>query len=220
VEPLKYFSLDFNQTIIKGKNKLTINGTYYYSYLKNRTVTHIIKPYENITIIDNEGKIRTYDFKDNTVVDIDNNIILSSERSYFWYFINGKSHDFDIPSNGYIISEFKKEGNYNIYKYKPLMVGKNKVNLITNVKKDNIPIFLEFSESEKKSLIKIYFKDYIKVDKFSIPSTIVEISFTSKKDSTIVLKKYNNLKLNEDVNLSILNFTIPSNAKYIEIKKK
>ena len=49
-----------------------------------------------------------------------------------------------------------------------------------------------------------------------MPFTITEITYFSEADSSIIQRKYDNVKLNSEVDNTWLNFSIPENAEVVD----
>jgi len=79
-----------------------------------------------------------------------------------------------------------------------------------------LPVYMAYFDSKNEPLLKVFYSNYTKVKDASFPLSVTEFRFTSPVDSTIEKKVYSNIKTNEAVDDTQLNFKIPSNARSLQ----
>ena len=212
--PLQKVSLTMNiKSLHKGKLIIT-EAEVFYKSLGGLIVTHFTKPFENITISNSRGEMKMYDPKENTIVQIQNPNF-SSQNSIFYAFFNNLTQDMGLKKMGYNLSKTNVEGNYLVTTW---LLG---TNISSEIKKVELvlekysPIHMAFFDAKNEIKQKIYYGNYQQVEEFRLPLKITEINFNSKTDSVIDKKVYTNLKTNERVIDTYLNYQIPADAKVI-----
>lgn len=210
-------SLSFTSKVYENKKHFTVVGDVYFKKLGGVLTTHLIKPFENVTIINSDGEMKNYDVLDNVLM-LSNSALTSSESSYFWHFFNGNYNDLGIGKLGYVIKGTKQEDGLMVTNWVPKSGVQNPIRSIELVHEKSLPIFLGFFDVKNRSLGKIYFSAYQKVGETHLPFKITEISYKEKNDSIIIYKTYSNPKLNDAVDKKYLEFKIPSNAKVLSGK--
>jgi hypothetical protein len=210
-------SLDFVSKILEKGKYMNVSGELYYSFSDKRITTHLVQPFENITIVNPDGEMRNYDPKENTVM-ISVSEINSSESSYFHHFFNRSSSDMGLEKLGYKIENTKVDEGMLVTTWVP----KNASSAIRKIElahlKSNI-VFMGFISAKNKYLGKVFFSKYEKIGEYAVPMRITEISYTEKNDSMITRKIYSNPKINEQVNVKYANYQIPMNAKVVKLNK-
>lgn len=210
-------SLSFTQKILEKKKYLTVEGEVYFKKQGGLLTTRLIRPFENVTIVNSDGEMRIYDVKDNTLMQ-SSSALTSSESSYFWYFLNGSYNDLGLPKLGYVIKSTGTEDGMLVTSWVPKEGFNSGIAQIELVHEKSLPIYIEFTGPKKKKLGKIFFSSYQKVGSLSLPLKITEIAYKEKNDSVVTYKVYSNPKINKEVNLNYLEFKIPANAKLLQGK--
>ncbi|MDI9340039.1 MAG: hypothetical protein QM534_05645 [Sediminibacterium sp.] len=217
--PLQQLSLNFTSKILENKKYITVQGDVFFKKQGGVLTTHLIKPFENVTIINADGEMKMYDFQENTLM-ISSSALTSSESSYFWYFLNGNYNDLGLPKTGFVIKGTQVSDGMLITTWVPKAESANPIQKIELVHEKNLPVYLEFVGPKSKVLGKIFFDGYQKVGNLQLPFKITEIAYKSKSDSTLITKVYSNPKINTEVDAKYLDFKIPANAKVVSSKKK
>lgn len=211
---IEFVSLNYSETIIENNKKINIEGTVYYRNKDNLLITLIEKPFKSLVKINQSGDIVVYDFEKNFIY-TDNNIFTNSQQSYLWYFLTNNYSDMGLSKYGYSIKETKIDGEYLVQYWIPKAKSSIKhVLLVFN--KNQLPVYQEFISKENKIVGKIYFLNYKFDSNVTIPTKIIDVSFKTSKDSSLSIKKYSNLKLNEKVDKTYFNFKMPLNAQVIQ----
>ncbi len=210
-------SLSFVSKILENKKYITVEGEVYFKKQGGVLTTRLIKPFENVTIINADGEMKIYDVLENTLMQ-SSSALTSSESSYFWYFLNGNYNDLGFPKLGYIIKDTKVEDGVFITNWVPKAGLNTPIQKIEMVHEKSLPIYVEFIGPKNKTLGKIFFSAYKKVGTINLPLKITEIAYKEKNDSTVTTKTYSNPKVNTEVNLNYLDFKIPANAKVVSGK--
>lgn len=217
IDPIKQLSLKFSSRILENKKYITVEGNVYFKKQGGVLTTHLTKPFENVTIINADGEMKNYDFKENAVM-ISTSALTSSESSYFWYFLNGNYNDLGLQKTGFVIRDTKKEDGVLITNWVPKAGSQIPIQRVEMVHEKTLPIYMAFYGGREKLLGKMFFDNYQKVGNLSLPFKITEIAYKDKKDSTLVTKTYSDPKLNETVDVKYLEFKIPANAKVLTKK--
>jgi hypothetical protein len=210
-------SLDFKSRILKKSKYINITGEVYFKKAGSLLTTHLVTPFESVTMIDANGDVTNYDFKENSFSQ-SSSALSSSESSYFWFFLNGRYNDLGLPKIGYVIKETKTDEGFFVTTWVPKSGLQTPVLKIELVHEKSLPVYLEFIGAKNKKLGKIYFSNYTKIGKLYLPLQINEFAYIEKGDSIITTKTYSNPKSNEDVKSNFSDFKIPKNAKIIKIK--
>jgi outer membrane lipoprotein-sorting protein len=210
-------SLSFTQKILEKKKYITVEGEVYYKKQGGVLTTRLVKPFENVTIINANGEMKNYDVKENTLM-LSSSALTSSESSYFWYFLNGSYNDLGLPRLGYVIMGTRTEHGVLVTTWVPKEGFNSGIAKIELVHEKSLPIYMEFTGPKNKRLGKIFFSSYQKVGGLSLPLKITEIAYKEKNDSVVTYKAYSNPKINKEVNLNYLEFKIPANAKLLSGK--
>jgi hypothetical protein len=216
-EKVNLISSHLESRTLKGKEYITVKGTVLYDAISGKLITHFDKPLEQITITNNNGEYIQYFYSNNSVSQR-MNPELSSKKSIFYYFLNGKQKDLDLKENGYKLSNSKIENGMNITTWVPsnsVNVASSKIEL---VHEHNVPIFMGIYNKKNKLSLKVFYDDYVLVNGVKWPQQITEIEFESPKDSIITTRKYTNFKVNKQADARYQNFKVPSNAKPISYK--
>jgi hypothetical protein len=217
VSDVSQLSLDFKSRILKKSKYINISGEVYFKKSGSVLTTHLFTPFESVTMIDANGDVTNYDFKENSFSQ-SSSALSSSESSYFWFFLNGRYNDLGLPKIGYVIKETKTDEGFFVTTWVPKSGLQTPVLRIELVHEKSLPVYLEFIGAKNKKLGKIYFSNYSKIGKLYLPLQINEFAYIEKGDSIITTKTYSNPKTNEDVKSNFVDFKIPKNAKIINIK--
>lgn len=201
------------KTLAKGKS-VTVNGEVYYQKTGGMMVTHFTKPFETITITNSNGELKVYDPKANTVMQ-SQGYDLSSDNSFFYYFLSGKTQDMGLKAAGFKLGSTKIEDKLVITNWTPPQQLMSEISKAEVVHENHHPIFMAFYNAKGKMMEKIYYTNYQKVEDIHIPFNITEFQYDGKGDSTISRRLYSNVKTNMQVNNTYLNYRIPSNAKVL-----
>ena len=212
--PVEKLSMKLVAKSLNQGKSVSTSAVVYYQISGGLLVTHFISPIETVVITNSKGEMKIYNVKDNTVVQ-SQGLDYSSENSYFYFFLNGKTQDMGLKSMGFTLKDTKIESNLVVTTWKPnedLASVTSKAELVIENYK---PIFMSFSDNKGKVAQKIYFTKYQKIGDFNIPMNITEFQY-AKNDSVITKRSYSDPKLNQEVeDDTYLNYKIPANAKVI-----
>ncbi len=202
------------KTLHNGK-VITTEGEVFYKSQGGLIVTHFIKPFENITIANSRGEMKIYDPKENTIIQMQSPNF-NSQNSIFYAFFNGLTQDMGLKKMGYNLSKTDVEGKYLVTTWLLSTTGKSEIKKVELVLDKYSPIHMAFFDSKNVIKQKIYYNNYQQIEEFRLPLKITEINFNSKTDSTIDRKIYTDVKVNDHVIDTYLNYQIPSGAKVID----
>jgi hypothetical protein len=214
---INQLSLDFTCKVLEKGKYISVSGELYYHFSDKRMTTHLVQPFENITIVNSDGEMRNYDPKENTVM-VSVSEINSSESSYFYHFFNQASSDMGLQKLGYKVENTRVDEGMLVTTWVP----KDASSAIRKIElahlKANI-MFMGFISARNKYLGKVFFSKHERIGEYTVPMSITEISYTEKNDSVITRKIYSNPKINEQVNVKYANYQIPMNAKVVKLNK-
>jgi hypothetical protein len=221
VKPLavktKCVSFDFTSKILEKGKYISVSGEMYYDLAEKKMITHLTKPFENITIANSLGEVKIYDPKENSVV-YSNNQANTTESSYFHHFFNSSSSDMGLQKLGFVIIDTKIDDGMFVTKWAPKEPGRDIKRIELAHQKSNI-MYMGIISQKEKPLGKVFFSKHTKTGEFVIPLSITELGYSALGDSTITKKIYSNPKTNEQVNAKYLNYQIPKDAKVVKAGK-
>ena len=213
----RQISLDFSSRILERGKYVSVSGQVFFRKTDGVLTTHLVKPFENVTIVNAAGEMKIYDPIANTIIQ-NHSALNSSESSYFYHFLNGSYNDLGYGKAGYVISGTRLEKGLMITNWVPRKGFSTPISSIELAQEKSLPIFVSFKDNRNKLLGKIYFSSYQKIGSLQLPLKITEIMYKEKKDSVITVKHYSNPKLNQAADAAWLDFKIPANARVIETK--
>jgi outer membrane lipoprotein-sorting protein len=212
---VEVISMDMiSKTLNKGKS-VTLNGEVFYRKTGGLMVTHFVKPFESITISNSNGEVKVYDPVNNTILQTQG-YDLSSNNSFFYFFMSGKTQDMGLSKAGFKLGTTKIEDKMVITNWTPPQQMMSELSKAELVHEKTQPIFMAFYSAKGKIMEKIYYTNYQKVGDIMLPFNITEFQYDGKGDSTIIRRLYSNPKINMQVNNTYLNYKIPANAKPIQ----
>jgi len=218
--PIESISMDMNAKILNKGKYVAVNGQVFYKKSGGIMVTKFSKPNESLTITNANGEMKIYDVKANTVLQMQG-LDFSSDNSFYYYFLSGKTNDMGLKSTGFKLESTKIEDGLVITQWIPSTKnGNQELSKIEMVHEKYKPIYMAFYNAQKKIIKKTYYTNYNKIQDISFPLNITEFSYDTKGDSTITRRLYSNVKTNKEVDETYLNYKIPSNAKVISSSKK
>ena len=197
--------------VLTGGSKSVFRCDIFYNKEKDAIVTHHYYPVEFVKMSNRLGEMKIY-FPETNKVTIEQNQSLSTTNELLYYFINNKLSDLGLSKEGFkLANTAREEGMVVTYWQAPASL--KTINMIKIVFKDILPIYAEYRGSDGKILKKIYYSKYADFQSFRIPLRITEISFDDKKDSTIRLSVFSNVRTKEFPDNNYFNFKIPEDAK-------
>jgi hypothetical protein len=213
-EKVKLLSLDYSSRILEKGKYISVSGSVYFRRDNGLLTTRLVKPFENVTVVNAAGEMKIYDPQSNTVVQ-NNSAFNSTETSYFWHFLNGSANDLGYSKSGYVISTSRVEQGLMITSWVPKAGYSTPVAAIELVHEKTLPIFVSFKNNRNQYLGKIFFSGYRMVGDLRLPMKITEIMYKGKADSTVTTKAYSNPQINAAVDQKYIDFRIPADAKII-----
>lgn len=197
----------------KGKTTNTRAELCYAT--SGRMVTQFPKPSELYLFNNANGELRVYDPTKNTVLQ-QQNATYSTETTQFFFFLHNRKADLGLSSMGFSLGTTKFENGVMITTWKsPTPLAKN-IKRVELVHKGQNPIFMKYVDPSERTIKKVFYYDYMKLGTVDFPQTITQIDYVTAKDSIVTKTAYGALKINEQVQSNLLDFTIPSNAKVIK----
>ncbi len=201
------------RTSHKGKTTNTRAELCYAT--SGRMVTLFPKPAELYLFNNANGELRVYDPAKNTVLQ-QQNATYSTETTQFFFFLHNRKADLGLSNMGFSLGSTKFENGVMITTWKsPTPLAKN-IKRVELVHKGQNPIYMEYVDPSERTIKKVFYYDYTKLGMVDFPQTITQIDYVTAKDSIVTKTAYGALKINEQVQSDLLEFTIPSNAKVIK----
>jgi len=208
-------SLAITSKTLKNGEYVVTKGEVFYRTSGGLLVTHFTSPIENIVITNANGELKIYDSQTNTVI-MKQGRDYSSENSFIYYFLIGQTQDMGLKSSGFQLQDTKIENNLVITTWFPpaeLLSHLSKAELVLE---NHQPVFMGFYNKEEKAVQKIFYSNFQKVGEINMPMNITEFQYVTGNDSVITKRVYSDVKINEKVDDTYLNFKIPSDAKIIK----
>jgi outer membrane lipoprotein-sorting protein len=218
IEKLK---LEMVAKTLHNKKSIVIKSDVYYRVTGGLMVTKSSYPSEQITITNNNGEFKHYDFKTNTAT-VTQGLDLSSENSIFYNFLLGNINDMGLTKLGFKIKSTKPSAAGEKKMIVTIWTNENnpEVGKVELVHENSLPIFICFYDKNNKPLQKSFYSNYQYIGNLKMPLTITEFEYVGLNDSVVSKKTYSNPKLNSDVEDTYFSFKIPSNAKFISPTSK
>lgn len=213
-ETVKMVSASMEAKTLKNKEYITVKGEVYFDGVSGKLVSYFYKPMEQITITNFNGEYTQYIHAKNAVIQ-KMNPELSSKNSIFYYFLNGKTSDLDLTSNGFKLTKTKNDNGLVVTTWVPGKTTATEAGKIELVHENKLPIYMGVYDKKNKLSEKIYYDNYITLNGVKWPQSITEISYESPNDSVITKRTYSNFKFNKEVDKKHFGFKFPSNAKPI-----
>lgn len=204
-----------SKSLKKGQSVTTEAMVYYTSENGGHMTTKTLKPFLSYMMINSKGELKIYDPKANTIL-IKPNSGISSQSSFMYFILNGNAGDMGLKAAGFSIGDTRFENGMVITTWLPPAVLVGAMGKVELVHEKYLPVYMAYFDSKNEPLLKVYYSNYTKVKDVSFPQSVTEFRFTSPLDSTIEKKVYSNIKTNEAVDESQLNFKIPSNARSLQ----
>jgi outer membrane lipoprotein-sorting protein len=215
IATLQKISLSMQAKTLHNGKVITTEAEVFYKSQGGLIVTHFTRPFENITISNARGEMKIYDPKENSIIQLQSPDF-SSQNSIFFAFFTNQTQDMGLKKMGYSLSKTQMEGNYMVSTWLLNSNVSSPIKKVELVLEKYSPIHMAFFNVRNEVKQKIYYGSYQQIEEFRLPMKITEISFTSKTDSTIDRKVYSNVKLNNEVADTYLDYKVPANAKVVD----
>lgn len=213
--PISRISMKVNTQLLTNGKSISSLGEMYYQAGNGALVTRFITPVEYLVITNAVGDFSVYQFSDNSVTQ-SRGKDYSSENSFIYYFLKNKTFDMGLGASGFTLRNTRFENELVITTWNPPMELMNAISEVELVHENHKPIYMGFKNSGRKFIQKVYYYKYQQIGEYSLPTTITEIQYLPKGDSSITRRTYSDIKINEKVDPTWLNFRIPNNAKVLK----
>ena len=211
----KRISADVETKTLVGGNVVTTNRTLYCSN-NGRMIVASHKPVEYVmeTNVNNETTIY---FPNTNEVLVEKNGMGGAGDELLSLFLFGRIEDLGVGLSGYslVSTDLEEDGlvkkNYS---------GSNRElpPYCEIVYKDYLPIYSATLDADRNYITKVYYSQYQEVGWMPFPHRSTRITYTSKKDSTIVRTIYSNIELDGDD--PMFEFSVPAGAKPMDLSKQ
>ena len=214
-QPVSKISLNMTAKVLQNGKYIVTKGEVFYQVAGGLLVTHFTSPYENLVITNARGEYKIYNKEANTVTQ-SQGADYSSENSFLYYFLSGKTQSMGLRSSGFQLIDTKIEDNLVITTWSPPFNLSSELSKVELVHENYQPIFLGFFDSNGKPKQKVFYSAYTKIGDYTIPLNITEFQYLAEGDSIITKRSYADVKINEQVDDTYLSFKIPVDAKLIK----
>lgn len=204
------------ETLQKGK-VLRTTADLYYDPASGRIVNMTYTPEEYVSISNPEGKTDIYYPAKNSRVSVQN-LALSSRNNNLWFFLNNESYDMGLQGMGFKVDGIRQEENYTITTWQAPLKALAEVDKIDLVHENHLPVYIEYRDTKSKTTLKVYYEDYLRVDRWMLPARVTEIIFKSAKDSVIRRSTYSDFRFGANADPRGFDFTIPADAELLKTK--
>lgn len=202
------------KSVHKGKS-VTAKADVFYQTSGGLMVTHFTSPFEQVVITNSKGEFKNYDVKNNTLMQ-SQGLDYSSKNSFFYYFLTGKTQDMGLAAFGYMLKDTRVEKEMVITTWHPPAGSSAELSKVEIVHENLAPVFMGFYDAEGKPAQKIFYSNYQNIQDLRMPMNITEFQYLPDGDSIVSRRSYSNVKINESVENTYLNFKIPANAKLVK----
>lgn len=203
-----------SQALIKGK-KIIEQADCFYSAESLKLVVHSTKPKEYIKSVTSKGEVSIY-FPDENKLMMQQNSFLSSTKEELYIYVNNMYDDLGLRNEGFTLTETRYEDEYMIVYWAPPASHKDKIQKVEIVYEKMMPIYSAMYNFNGIIYKKTYYSDYHVNNNLIIPKRITDITYTSKTDSILRRVLYSDIKINQQVDETYLNFKVPQNAILIK----
>lgn len=215
LQSVSKISLKMTAKVLRNGKYVVSKAEVYYRVLGGKLITHFTYPYENLVITNSKGEYKIYDKEANTVTQ-SQGAGYSSENSFLYYFLSGKTQSMGLRSSGFQLIDTKIEDNLVITTWSPPFNLSSEFSKVELVHENYLPVFIGFFDVEGKPIQKVYYSAYQQIDIYKLPMNITEFQYLAGGDSIITKRSYSDVKINEQVDDTYLSFKIPVNAKLIK----
>lgn len=199
----------------QGGYTSSVSADLYYS-ADGRLVSYFSNP-AYVVINNSKGDLMVYDQKKNTLIR-NHNPAFSTEANPLYFFLSNKKSDMGLKELGFQMKSNRFEGDMIITEWLPPISLSKNIKEVELVHEKGNPIYLGYKDPNGNTIKKVYFYDFIEIERFDFPKNITTIDFAGS-DSTVSKTSFSQFKWNEQVSMEKLNFEIPKNAKVIDADK-
>jgi len=200
--------------LIKG-NKIVEQADCYYSRENLKMVVHSTSLNEYVKIVSSKGEISIY-FPESNELILQQNSYLSSKKEELYIYVNNMYDDLGLRNEGFTMMETRNDGDYMIIDWAPPASHKDKIKKIEIVYENMMPIYSATYNFNGDVYKKTYYTDYLVNSNLILPKRITDITYTSKTDSIVRRVLYSDIKINDEVDMTYLNYKVPKDAKLIK----
>lgn len=199
------------KTVLSGK--VTTVRSRVCAAAGGNIIQAFTEPYSYYTVTNAKGEFKLYVPASNEVIS-ERNDEYSSRDDLIQLFISGRTDDLGLMSYGYKLSSTRTdEDGLVIRTYVPGRSNAKGAAKVELVLEDYLPIYIGYFDTAGNLVSKTYFSHYTQLRDFALPTRSTSITYTAKKDSTIVRTLYSNIRT--DGKDPLFDFTIPANAKAV-----
>ncbi len=197
--------------VLSKCSKSIFKSDIYYDKEKDVVVVHHTYPAEFIKISNRLGELKIY-FPSTNSVSVKQSESFSTTNDLLYYFVNNLVNDLGLSKEGFILASTNRENGLTITEWQ----APSSIKAVSRIKmafKDFAPIYAEYIGTKGKIVKKIYYGKYTDFQTFRLPMRITEVTFENKKDSTIRLSVFSNVKTKDFSEKNYFDFKVPDDAK-------
>ena len=197
--------------VFQGKALTTTKSVYCAN--NGRLVVVASKPQKYVLVTNIKGESKFY-LPDSNQVLVDNSGVASSKDELLSLFLSGRVDDLGLGLYGYKLESTSRDGKYLVRTY--VATSGNDVPHVKIVYDNYLPVYCSYINDGGREVSKIYFSNYINLQRLAFPCRMTQISYTAKGDSTVTRTIYSNLEA--DTSDSWFDFDVPSDASVMSLK--
>lgn len=211
--PYQWVKFELEKRSNKDGKTVQMNANIYFSR-EGDMVSHFISPSEAYVINNEDGELKIYNPQRNEVFE-SVNYQAGSQGATFYYFLKNQSSDMGLKKIGFDLVNSKVEGDLLISYWEPpkKIDGLSDIEL---VQKSRRPVFMGYRDKKERYIKKVFYYDFETL-RFGVdfPMSITEIDFVDK-DSIVSKTTFSGFRFDDETDMEMLNYEIPSDAKLIK----
>lgn len=171
-------------------------------------------PNNRYILTNNQGDLRIYN-PDSNLVRITRQEVVSVEGSFLDYFINEETESMGMESYGFELDsvEVVEGKRIAIWKNAAMVVPKGAAAQVRMVHEAGKIIYLGYEGPNGEKIRRDFYMDYKDVAGTWFPGRVISYTWLSPADSIVEDTRYEDFKVNEEVDSPLLNFEIPENVE-------
>ncbi len=202
------------KTVYQGK--VTTVNSQVWCQSDGTMVSVYQSPYTYYALTNPNGEFKLY-VPSTKEVYSDRRDDYSNKDDILYLFMTGKSDDLGLTSFGYRLASSVNEDGLLKRTYVPAVPGKG-VAKVELVLENWLPIYIAYIDGSGNVLNKTYLSSYARYPRIALPLRSTSITYTARKDSTIVRTIYSNVRI--DTNDPMFGFKVPSDAKPTTVRPR
>jgi hypothetical protein len=181
--------------------------------MNGEVICHFLPPNDYYLIAGTDGDLKLFN-PETKELRMARDKDIMAPGSFFYYVLQGKTDDMDLPENHFSQTSGVGMQDLSITYWNKQEDPKDKgaTTRVELVHQENQLIYMACYLADGRLLKKNYYRYYIGMGDLNIPTSISEISYFSAQDSLIEDTRYSEFAFDENVNRSLLQFTLPEDV--------